>query len=349
MSNKAAWLTASKAKPLKVDVAPLPKAGKGEVVIKNHAIAVNPADWKIQDSGYVVNEYPFILGTDVAGTVEEVGEEVPDFKKGDRVIGHALSLGTKNISHSGFQLYTACPALAVSKIPSWMSFSQGTVLPLAINTAVVGLYPQDALGLPYPTVLDKPTPVGRTIVVIGGSSSVGSVAVQLARASGLTVISTASPKNHGFVKSLGASEVYANDEPKLSSILAGKYSGTDFAGVYDAISLPNTLVLSLEISTALSNGKPSKIITTLPVSENLAKKASSSNITFQAVFAASVPFKTPEIAKAVWHTFLSPALETGRMKAAPEALVVGKGLEKIQDAMEKQKAGVSAKKIVVEL
>ena len=48
MSNKAAWRTASKAKPLKVDVAPLPKAGKGEVVIKNHAIAVNPADWKIQ-------------------------------------------------------------------------------------------------------------------------------------------------------------------------------------------------------------------------------------------------------------------------------------------------------------
>ena len=48
MSNKAAWITASKANPLEIDDAPLPKAGADEVVIKNHAAAVNPVDWKIQ-------------------------------------------------------------------------------------------------------------------------------------------------------------------------------------------------------------------------------------------------------------------------------------------------------------
>jgi NADPH:quinone reductase-like Zn-dependent oxidoreductase len=51
MSNKAAWITSAKARPLKVDAAEMPKAGENEVVIKNHAIAINPVDWKIQDSG----------------------------------------------------------------------------------------------------------------------------------------------------------------------------------------------------------------------------------------------------------------------------------------------------------
>lgn len=63
----------------------MPKAGAGQIVIRNKAIAVNPVDWKIQDYGVFIQKWPTILGTDVAGEVTEVGEGVSDFTVGDRV------------------------------------------------------------------------------------------------------------------------------------------------------------------------------------------------------------------------------------------------------------------------
>jgi len=78
----------------------MPKAGKDQVVIKNHAVAVNPVDWKIQDYDFFV-KYPTVLGTDVAGEVHEVGEGVTHVKKGDRVLGHAHSLIASNPEEGG--------------------------------------------------------------------------------------------------------------------------------------------------------------------------------------------------------------------------------------------------------
>ena len=84
--NQAAYLTKADT-PLEVGDAPLPTAGPGEIVIKNHAIAVNPLDWHQQDAGVFVQQWPAIFGCDVAGEVYEVGSGVDRFKKGDRVIG----------------------------------------------------------------------------------------------------------------------------------------------------------------------------------------------------------------------------------------------------------------------
>jgi NADPH:quinone reductase-like Zn-dependent oxidoreductase len=61
-SNKAAWLTEAKQNPLKVDDAPMPSPGADEVVIKNKALAVNPVDWKIQDYGLFIQNFPNVLG-----------------------------------------------------------------------------------------------------------------------------------------------------------------------------------------------------------------------------------------------------------------------------------------------
>ena len=69
----------------RVRTTPIQKPGPGELLVKIHATALNPVDWKIRDHNYFVKEYPAILGTDSAGTVEEVGEGVQGFAKGDRV------------------------------------------------------------------------------------------------------------------------------------------------------------------------------------------------------------------------------------------------------------------------
>ena len=63
----------------------IPTPGPGDVLIKIKATSLNPVDWKIQKYGIFVEEYPAVLGTDIAGDVEEVGEGVTEFKKGDKV------------------------------------------------------------------------------------------------------------------------------------------------------------------------------------------------------------------------------------------------------------------------
>lgn len=84
--NQAAWID-GKDKLLVVRDADMPQPGADEIVVKNQAIAINPVDWKMQDGFYLdqVN-LPFIVGTDIAGEVHQVGSAVTKFKKGDRVL-----------------------------------------------------------------------------------------------------------------------------------------------------------------------------------------------------------------------------------------------------------------------
>jgi NADPH:quinone reductase-like Zn-dependent oxidoreductase len=97
--NQAAWLIKA-GEPLQVGDAPMPTAGSGELVVKNAAVAINPLDWHMQDAGVFVQQWPAIFGCDVAGEVYEAGPDVPNFKKGDRIIGyvHWLSPGRLDCS-----------------------------------------------------------------------------------------------------------------------------------------------------------------------------------------------------------------------------------------------------------
>jgi len=82
--NQAAYLDKT-GSPLRVASAPMPEPEANDLVIRNGSIAINPVDWKIQDLGFYVQNWPVVLGSDVAGEVVSVGSEVKDFKKGDRV------------------------------------------------------------------------------------------------------------------------------------------------------------------------------------------------------------------------------------------------------------------------
>lgn len=63
----------------------VPKPGPGQLLVKIHSVALNPVDWKIQKNGIIVHEFPVVLGTDIAGTVEVLGDRVDTFSVGDRV------------------------------------------------------------------------------------------------------------------------------------------------------------------------------------------------------------------------------------------------------------------------
>lgn len=115
---------------------------------------------------------------------------------------------SSNAAEGGFQLYSSAKADKSAIIPQSVSFAEGSVIPLALDTAAVGLYTSASdggLGLPYPSL--KPSSSGKTIFVWGGSSSVGALTIQLAVASGAKVVTTASKHNFEFCKKCGASEV----------------------------------------------------------------------------------------------------------------------------------------------
>ena len=84
-STQKALLLNAKYGKFNVGTAPVPKPGPGEILIKIKGVALNPVDWKIQKYGFLVEIFPAILGGDIAGDVEEIGEGVTGFKKSDRV------------------------------------------------------------------------------------------------------------------------------------------------------------------------------------------------------------------------------------------------------------------------
>src|ERR1700759_5093879 len=145
----------------------------------------------MQDSPYLKVDYPCVFGTDVAGHVVQIGSNVSKFKIGQQVIGHCDVLITHKPSNAGFQLYSTCRELLVSAVPDSLPLANAAVLPLSVDTAATALF--QTLSAPLPSLSPKPT--GKTILIWGGSSSVGSSTIQLAVAAGYRVIATASEAN----------------------------------------------------------------------------------------------------------------------------------------------------------
>ncbi|KAJ6079669.1 chaperonin 10-like protein [Penicillium canescens] len=339
--NEAAWITAPAAHPFTVESTPKPKPGAGEVVIRNAAVAINPVDWKIQSLGRYLNKYPFILGEDIAGTIEDVGPGVSRFKKGQRVIAHCNGLMTQNPVNGGFQLYPVVIEDLVAELPSSLTFEEGVVLPLAISTACAGLYRKDYLDLPLPTV-EGSKPTGQTILVWGGASSVGATAIQLAVASGLTVLTTASAANHELVKSLGAHAVFDYRSSAVVKDIANALGNTEFVGVYDAISEDSSFkAISMILDELNTTVKVASVLPYDKPTERFAPKY---------VLAYSIiqdPHKS--IGEWIWGKYVPQALANGSLKAKPDPFVVGNGVKDIQHGLDVQKKGVSARKVIVTL
>ncbi|KAF9631065.1 hypothetical protein BFW01_g1927 [Lasiodiplodia theobromae] len=341
IQNEAAWLLSPSEHPFTIKEAPKPTAGIGEIVIKNAAVSINPVDWKIQAYGRYLSRYPFILGEDAAGLVEHVGTSVTRFKKGDRVIAHCHGLMTANPANSAFQTYTVVTDSLVSPIPDSMSFEQAVVLPLAVSTACAGLYPKDLLNLPLPSA-SKPEKNGKTVLIWGGASSVGATAIQLAAASGATIITTASPANHEFVKSLGADFVFDYRSPTVVEDIANTLNETDFVGVYDAIGEDPSFDAVSAILDRLNKRVP--VAAVLPSNKSTEQFAPVYVVAF-----AIVQEPNQHIGEWIWKKFIPEALANGSFQAKPDPSVTGHGLENIQNALDVQRKGVSAKKIIVTL
>jgi len=175
---------------------------------------------------------------------------------------------TGDTKDSAFQLYTVLRSDLVAPIPDSMSYDAAAVLPVAVSTASSALFRKDYLALPLPSL--SPSPTGGTLLLWGGSSSVGLSTIQLARAAGAEVITTASAHNFELCKSLGASQVFDHHSSSVVDEIAGALKGRDFVGAFDAIGMIDTLKACVEVVARNGGGK--KVVTTVPPMQEFDKK-----------------------------------------------------------------------------
>jgi NADPH:quinone reductase-like Zn-dependent oxidoreductase len=196
---------------LRLEEAPRPEPGEGEVLVRVKAAGVNPIDWKYR-AGYLQQfmplELPHIPGFDLAGTVEALGAGVTELAPGDDVFGRGAAT---------YAEYALAPATTLARKPANVSFDQASTLPVGGVTAWAGLF--EAAGLE----------AGQRVLVHGGAGGVGSYVVQLAHWKGAHVIATASAANADFVRSLGADEVLDYAAVRFEDVLR------DLDVVYDTV------------------------------------------------------------------------------------------------------------------
>lgn len=170
---------------------PIPKAG--EVLVKVRAAGLNPIDWKIREGAgrRLGMSLPIVLGAEVAGTVEEVGEAVDDLKVGDAVFG-ITSIGS-------FAEYVAVPVEKLALKPVNLDFEIAAGVPLGALTSWQAMF--DVAGLSE----------GQRVLITNGSGGVGSLAVQIAKMKGAHVTAMASGANEDYVRGLGA-DVFIDHE-----------------------------------------------------------------------------------------------------------------------------------------
>jgi len=175
---------------------PSPEAG--EVLVKVLGASVNAADWHVLRGKPLFSRATLgllrpkhqILGVDVAGRVEGVGDGVTGCKIGDEVYANLLDHG-----YGGFADYVAVPVAVAALKPAKLSFEEAAAVPMAATTALQGLGHHGDL---------QPT---HKVLINGASGGVGSFAVQIAKASGAEVTAVTSTPNLELVRSLGADHV----------------------------------------------------------------------------------------------------------------------------------------------
>ena len=250
-TNRAAWLR-QKGGPFLVDDAPFPSPLPNEIIIRAHAVAINPVEGVMFAAGALIQAYPTVIGCDVAGVVHSIGSAVTRFKPGDRVIG-MLDYEAERVNKGCFQLYCAGLEALSAKLPEKVEWKDGVVLSLALNTAAASLFQKANLRLPFPKL--KPESQGKVLVVWGGSSAVGSCAIQMAKAAGFEVATTCSEHNFEYCKGLGADNVFDHRQEDVVDQMVKALEGKESAGVFDAVMPDDSIVKSAEIAHRLAGKK----------------------------------------------------------------------------------------------
>lgn len=281
---------------LEIHEVPTPKPGPGQILVRVRAAGVNPYDTYMRNGTYAIKPpLPYTPGSDAAGTVESVGEGVKKFKAGERVY-------TAKTLSGAYAEYALADESQLYPLPEKISFAQGAGLWVPYGTAFTALH-HHAKARP-----------GETLLVHGASGGVGTAAVQIARAMGMTVIGTAgTARGLELVKKEGAHHAFDHSKAGYAEEILKATGGRGVDVVLEMlanVNLATDLKLLAIEGRAIVIGNRGEI--TINPRELMARRASVRGFTLWAATEA----ETREI-----HAAIAAGLENGTMRP-----IVGKEL-----------------------
>jgi len=279
---------------LKLEEVPTPKPQAGQVLVKIHAAGVNPYDTYMRAGTYAIKPpLPYTPGSDAAGVVEAVGSGVTKVKPGDRVY-------TAKTITGAYAEYTLTLEDQVQKLPANITFDQGAAIWVPYGTAYHALK-QEAKAR-----------AAETVLVHGASGGVGTAALQIARAEGLTVFGTAgTDKGLDLVKREGAHQAFNHTKPGYTDEILKATGGRGVDIVLEMLANANLaadLKLLATYGRVIVIGNRGEI--TINPRDLMSRRASVRGFTLWAV----TPAETAEI-----HAALYAGFENGTLRP-----VVGK-------------------------
>ncbi|KAJ5110634.1 hypothetical protein N7532_001169 [Penicillium argentinense] len=224
---------------------PIPELPEDYILVKTKAVALNPTDWRHID--YVACTGATV-GCDYAGIVEAVGPRVTKpFKQGDRVAGFVHGSNAVRPNGGAFAEYVIAKGDLQIRIPDSMSFEAAATFGVGLTTVGQNLY--QSLELPFPGEGESESEE-TNILIYGGATATGTLAIQLARLSGLRVVTTCSEANRSLMFELGAHSVFDYHDAEVGEQIK---EDTDDAleFVLDTVSTPQSAAIcSAAISSA---------------------------------------------------------------------------------------------------
>lgn len=231
---------------------PVPKPAASEILVRVEAFSLNPTDWKHIK---LMSSPGLITGCDFSGTVVAAATSSDSsVKVGDRVAGFVH--GGKYADVGSFAEYVKTDASLVVSLPAKIDNYVGATVGIAGYTAAQALFQRLGLALPSSSQDSLPSidAANKKVLVWAGSTAVGQWAIQLARAAGYYVVTTASPRNHGLVKEMGASEAYDYSDAATPETIAQKHP--DLRLALDCISEKGTQSLAVRsLGASIDKGK----------------------------------------------------------------------------------------------
>ncbi|KAH8595746.1 chaperonin 10-like protein [Bisporella sp. PMI_857] len=330
---------------------PIPKLRDDYILIQVKAVALNPTDWK-----HIARWTPVggKIGCDYAGIVKEVGSAVTKpFKQGERIAGFVHGGNPSYLEDGAFSNYITAKGDLQIKIPENLSFEEAATLGAGVTTVAQAMYQSLKLPLPNEEIEARPP-----LLIYGGSTATGALAIQYAKLSGVAVVTTCSPRNFDYVKNLGADAVFDYASPTCAEDIKAYIKG-EFAHVLDCIGEDSSANVCIPTMSATYPGTYVTLYPIVPsVLSSLNHTGSITQVTTVAYTAMGEPFTTggynipanpADFTFAVRFWEITRALlEEGKLRPHRAAIDrCGTGWEGVMNGLELLKSGgVSGEKLV---
>jgi NADPH:quinone reductase-like Zn-dependent oxidoreductase len=273
--------------------------------------------------------------------VEGVGAEVTDFQVGDRIVTMRTADKLGDPRFGSFQKFALATTFPTSRLPSSVKLESGaaSILNLAAVASALTLH----MNIDRPPVSGQATPKGKKILIYGGTSSCGGLAIKYAATAGYEVITTSSPQHLEFIRSLGPAHIIDHREPYDTLLQQVKKHGP-YDAILDTIGLPSVTNLLFDYLASIGGGEYNTMIPPVggenPVPANVERKFAPYGFSFKEP-------KNADFARWFYKEYIPGGLESGNIVPTRPQVVEG-GLDKVQQALDiMDQNSVSGKKLIL--